>query len=57
MKNREIAGLIDDLERGYDGDPWHGPPLRKVLGRVTHEVASARQAPDGHTISEIVFGS
>ena len=54
MPDQELAGLIDDLERGYDGDAWHGPPLRKVLDGVTAEAASARPIPGGHSIWEIV---
>ena len=54
MPDRTIAELIDDLERGYDGDAWHGPPLRKVLDGVSHEVASARPISGGHSIWEIV---
>ena len=54
MPNDELSELIDDLERGYDGDAWHGPPLRKVLDGVTAEVASARPVADGHSIWEIV---
>ena len=54
MPDRELAGIIDDLRRGYDGDAWHGPPLRKALEGVTAEVASARPIPGGHSIWEIV---
>ena len=54
MPDQTIADMIDDLERGYDGDPWHGPPLRKVLDGVSHDVASARPIPGGHSIWEIV---
>ena len=54
MPDQELAGIIDDLERGYDGDAWHGPPLRKVLDGVTAEAASARPIPGGHSIWEIV---
>src|SRR5258707_15816997 len=54
MSDNELTGLIDDLERGYDGDAWHGPSLRKVLAGLTAEMASARPVPTGHTIWEIV---
>ena len=55
MSGYAISAIIDDLERGYDGDAWHGPPLRKVLDGVTAETASARPVPSGHSIWEIVF--
>ena len=54
MPDQELAGILDDLQRGYDGDAWHGPPLRKVLDGVTFEAASARPIPGGHSIWEIV---
>ena len=54
MSDNELTGIIDDLERGYDGDAWHGPSLRNVLAGVTAETASARPIWNGHTIWEIV---
>src|SRR5258708_1408909 len=54
MSDNELTGLTTDLERGYDGDAWHGPSLRKVLAGVTAETASARPIWNGHTIWEIV---
>jgi uncharacterized damage-inducible protein DinB len=54
MPDHELASLIDDLKRGYAGDAWHGPPLRKILDGVTAEVASARPIPGGHSIWELV---
>jgi uncharacterized damage-inducible protein DinB len=54
VPNHPLAELIDDLVQAYDGDPWHGPPLRKVLDGVTHEVAAARPVANGHSIWELV---
>jgi uncharacterized damage-inducible protein DinB len=54
MSDNELAGMIDDLERGYDGEAWHGPPLLKVLQGVSAKTATARPIPNGHTIWEIV---
>ena len=54
MSTHEFDGILDDLERGYDGDAWHGPAPRKVLDGVMPEVASARPIPAGHSIWEIV---
>jgi uncharacterized damage-inducible protein DinB len=54
MPDQELAGILDDLKRGYDGDAWHGPSLRAVLDGVTAEVAGARPIPGGHSIWEIV---
>jgi hypothetical protein len=54
MGTEEIEGIVDDLRSGYDGDPWHGPSLRKVLDGVSAATASARPIPGGHSIWEIV---
>jgi uncharacterized damage-inducible protein DinB len=54
MRNHELAGILDDLERGFNGDAWHGPPLCQVLDGVNAESASARPIPGGHSIWEIV---
>jgi hypothetical protein len=54
VPDHELAGILDDLKRGYDGDAWHGPSLRKVLDGVTAGAASARPIPGGHSIWELV---
>ena len=54
MPEPDLAGILDDLDHGYDGDAWHGPPLRKVLDGVTADVASAQPIPRSHSIWEIV---
>lgn len=40
----ELARIDEELRRGYDGDCWHGPPLREVLKGVTAADA-AREHP------------
>src|SRR3954470_6996644 len=54
MHDQELAGILDDLRKGFNGDAWHGPPLCKVLDGVTAELASARPIPGSHSIWEIV---
>ena len=54
MPTHDLDGILDDLRRGHDGDPWHGSPLRKILEGVTPEVAYARPVPSAHSIWEIV---
>jgi uncharacterized damage-inducible protein DinB len=54
VPEHDLAVIVDDLNRGYDGDAWHGPPLRKVLDGVTADVASAQPIPHCHSIWEIV---
>ena len=51
---REIDRIVDELQRAYDGDPWHGPSVRAALDGVDVVMATARP-PAGHTICEIVL--
>ncbi len=50
----EIARIVDQLRRGWDGDAWHGTPLWTMLCDVTASEANARPIPGAHTIAEIV---
>ncbi|HEX2079473.1 MAG TPA: DinB family protein [Longimicrobium sp.] len=47
--------LLDELRRAWDGDPWHGDPLRRVLQGMTAAQASARPIPQAHSAWEIVL--
>jgi uncharacterized damage-inducible protein DinB len=49
----EVARLTDQLERGFRGDAWHGPPLRSVLTGVDAAVAAERQLSGVHSIWEL----
>jgi uncharacterized damage-inducible protein DinB len=49
----EIARIVDQLQRAYDGDAWHGPALRRILADVTASQAAFRPAPDVHSIWEL----
>src|SRR5262249_15542045 len=44
----------DELHRAYDGNCWHGPPLREVLQGVTAEAAARKHPPLVHSIWAIV---
>ncbi|HXT63496.1 MAG TPA: DinB family protein [Pyrinomonadaceae bacterium] len=50
----EIERILDQLKRAYEGDAWHGPPVREVLDGVTAAQAHARPVANGHTIYELV---
>jgi hypothetical protein len=50
----ELAQIDDELRRAYDGDCWHGPPLRAVLGGVTATVAAAKHPQLAHSIWGLV---
>lgn len=51
----EIARIIDQLEREFDGDPWHGSPLSTILDGVTHTQAAAKPVANAHSIWELVL--
>jgi len=47
--------LIDQLEREFSGDPWHGAPLLGILDGVTAAQALAHPIPTVHSIWELVL--
>jgi uncharacterized damage-inducible protein DinB len=51
----EIRRIADQLQRAFDGDPWYGSPLMKILGGVTAPQAAARPIKDAHSIWQIVL--
>ncbi len=51
----EIDRIIDELNREYGGDPWHGWPLTQILEGITAAHASARPLAGAHSIFEIVL--
>src|SRR3954467_3332881 len=50
----EIDRIVDQLERAFDGDAWHGDPLMKILDGVTAQQAAAHPIAGAHSIWEIV---
>ncbi len=51
----EVERLIDQLEREYSGDPWHGSSLTAILEAVTAERAALRPLAGAHSIWELVL--
>lgn len=51
----ERALIVDELRRAWDGDPWHGDPVGRILDGVTAEQAAARPLPGAHGVWEIVL--
>ena len=51
----ERERIADELRRAWDGEPWHGSPLRQNLAGVTAEVAAAHPIPGAHSIWELVL--
>ena len=50
----EVARILDQMRRGWDGDAWHGTPLWTMLRDVTASESNARPIAGAHTIAEIV---
>ena len=50
----ELARIDDELRRAYDGDCWHGPPLRAVLEGVTATTAAAKHPQLVHSVWALV---
>jgi uncharacterized damage-inducible protein DinB len=47
--------LLDELRRAWDGDPWHGDPVRRVLEGITAQQAAARPLAQAHGAWELVL--
>lgn len=50
----EIQRIVDQMDRAFDGDAWHGPPLRPMLDGLSAADASKHPIPGAHSIWEIV---
>jgi len=50
----EIHRILDQLDRGFSGDAWHGPSLMTVLDGVSAEDASKHPIRGAHSIWELV---
>ena len=51
----ETERIVDELQREYDGDPWHGSPLMHILDGITAEQAAGRPVRNAHSIWELVL--
>jgi uncharacterized damage-inducible protein DinB len=54
VDSREIVRLVDQFERVYAGNAWHGDPLRTVLTDVEADLAVTHPVPGVHSIWELV---
>jgi uncharacterized damage-inducible protein DinB len=50
----EIKRILDQMDRAFSGDAWHGPSLWSLLEGVSAEDASRHSAHDAHSIWELV---
>ena len=51
---RSTERLLDQLNRAFGGEAWHGPALRNLLDGVTEEQAKAHPIRGAHSILELV---
>jgi hypothetical protein len=52
--NTECLRIADQLHHAFDGDPWHGSPLREILAGLGGEQAASHVLADAHSIWELV---
>jgi uncharacterized damage-inducible protein DinB len=50
----EIRRILDQMDRAFSGDAWHGPPLMRLLDGVSAEDASKHIVPGAHSVWELV---
>ena len=51
----EVERIQDQLERAFQGEAWHGPPLMELLDGVAAARAAAKPLRHGHSIWEITL--
>jgi uncharacterized damage-inducible protein DinB len=52
--NKEVQYIIAQLKDSYEGDPWFGRNIQKLLYEVTEDIAFDK--PNGqHSITELVW--
>jgi uncharacterized damage-inducible protein DinB len=50
----EIARILDQLDRAYSGEAWHGPSLLRLIEGVSAEDSSKHAIKGAHSIWELV---
>ena len=51
---RPTERLLDQLNRAFGGEAWHGPALRNLLDGVTDDEATSHPIRGAHSILELV---
>src|ERR1700704_2449493 len=51
----EVERIVDQLNRTFEGEAWHGPSVVSALEGITAEQAAARPFKGAHNIWEIVL--
>jgi uncharacterized damage-inducible protein DinB len=50
----EIARILDQMDRAFAGDAWHGPSLKSLLDGMMAEDAARHPVGGAHSIWEVV---
>ena len=50
----EVHRILDQMDRAFSGDAWHGPPLMSLLDGVSSADAARRPIGRAHSICELV---
>jgi uncharacterized damage-inducible protein DinB len=50
----EVGRILDQMDRAFSGDAWHGPPLMRLLDGLSAEDASKHVVHGAHSIWELV---
>jgi uncharacterized damage-inducible protein DinB len=50
----EINRILDQMDRAFSGEAWHGPDLKQLLDGVSAEDASKHPVSGAHSIWELV---
>lgn len=53
----EVENIVDQLERAFEGDAWHGQSMSEILTGITASQAASHPIPHAHSIWEIVLHS
>ncbi len=51
----EAHRIAAELSQGYEGEPWHGPSVRRILEGISAEEAAAHSLQGANSIWEIVL--
>jgi len=51
----EVERIMDQLNRAYVGEAWHGPAVIEILEEVTAQQAAAYPLAGGHSIWELAL--
>jgi uncharacterized damage-inducible protein DinB len=51
----EVQRILQQLDRAFEKDSWHGPAVLELLEDVNAGRAAARSIPDAHSIWELVL--